>query len=109
MKRILLTLGMAMILVSCSKSVLMPQNVKYHNVFVGMKGHDNLPRGNSVFCVAGDTVKLRDTIDIVTFTAPDPNKFDYRVGSIYVVVDPFDTSRNYWLLKEFVKSWVENL
>lgn len=88
---------------------MVPQNVKYHNQFIGMKGHDLLARGASMFCVAGDTVKLRDTIDIVTFTPNNPNKFDYEVGSLYVVVDPFDTSRDYWLLKEKIKSWVEYL
>lgn len=109
MKRICIIVVCSMLATSCSKSALMPQNVRYHNVFIGMKGHDLLARGASMFCVAGDTVKLRDTIDIITYTPNNPNKYGYEVGTLYVVEDPFNAFRDYWKLNVFVKSWVEYL
>jgi hypothetical protein len=107
MKRICIFVVCSLLVTSCSKSALQP-NVRYHNQFIGIEGHDNLARNASMFCVAGDTLKLSDTIDIITYTAPDPNKFVYKVGTFYIVENP-DTSRNYWGLKVFIKSWIEYL
>lgn len=83
MKHLLIVLPFTL-LISCSKSALVPQN--YHAIthhWVAQSGHDVTSFDHAAFCFPEDYGAI-DTVELVYSKQPnDTTKFSYQVGSIY--------------------------